>query len=146
MFVAVESDTQLITDVIKGDFGHVLGSRAEFWVSIEIGIRHVVPGRAAVPSGLIGPDIRAAILDEMRTRQTVWHGALDDFRFLERLFDLSAMPSSDSRFENAGQDVWQHCINNDDWPLDWVYSDDRFNPYTLPQESFSSSSPKCFTP
>ena len=136
VFVAVESDAQRITEVIKRDFGHVLGSGADFWVSIEIGVHRGVPGHTAVPTGVIGPEIHAAVLDEMRARQTVWHGALDDVRFLERLFDLSAMPSFDSRFENAAQDIWQHCINNDDWPSDWIYSDERFNPYTLPQEKF----------
>lgn len=136
VFLAVESDAQRIIDVIKGDLEHVLGAGVGFWVSLEIGVRRVVPGGTAVPTGLIGPDIRAAVLDEMRARQTVWYGALDDVRFLERLFDLSAMPSFDSRFENAEQDIWQHCINNDDWPLDWVYADERFNLYTLAQEKF----------
>ena len=131
VFLAVQSDAQQITDVIRRDLEHVLGSGADFSVGIEIGVRLVVPGGAGVPTGIIGPDFRAAILDEMRARRTVSYGALDDVRFLERLFDLSAMPSFDSRFESAAQDIWQHCINNDDWPLDWVYADKRFNLYTL---------------
>ena len=136
VFLDVESDAQKVTDVIEGDIKRVLGPGADFWVIVEIGVHRIVPRGAGVPTGDIGPDIRAAVLDEMRARQTVWHGALDDFRFLERLFDLSAMPSFDSRFENAAQDIWQHCINNDDWPLDWVYADERFNPYTVAQEKF----------
>ena len=136
VFLAVESDAQQITDVIRSDLERVLGPGASFWVSVEIGVRRVVPGGVGVPTGLIGRDIRAAVLDEMRARQTVWYGALDDVRFLERLFDLSAMPSFDSRYQNAAQDIHQHCVNNDDWPLDWVYSDDRFNLYTLAQQKF----------
>jgi hypothetical protein len=42
----------------------------------------------------------------------VWHGALDDTAYLQPLYDLSALPSGDPRFENAAGDIWQHRINN----------------------------------
>jgi len=136
VFLSIQSEAHRITDVIKGDIEQVLGPKAGFWVRVEIGVRRVVPSGAGVTTGFIGPDIQCAVLDEMRVRQTVWYGTLDQVRFLERLFDLSVLPSFDSRFENAAQDIWQHCINNDDWPLDWIYTDERFNLYTLPQEKF----------
>ena len=47
--------------------------------------------------------------------------------FLKRLYDLERMPSFDSRFANAEQDIWQHTVNNDDYPYCWVFEDKRFN-------------------
>ncbi len=47
--------------------------------------------------------------------------------FLGRLYDLRELPSYDQRFQTADQDIWQHCENNDDWPMDWVFADARFN-------------------
>ncbi|GAA3318862.1 AbiJ-related protein [Arthrobacter ramosus] len=55
-----------------------------------------------------------------------WAGRFDPPEFLRRLYDLAAMPSEDPRFENAELDVWQHCVNNDDWDFDWVFNDSRF--------------------
>ena len=45
------------------------------------------------------------------------------------------MPSFDSRFDTAREDIWQHCVNNDDWPLDWIFSDSRFRLYAIEQET-----------
>lgn len=36
------------------------------------------------------------------------------------------MPSNDARYENAEQDIWQHTVNNDDYPDCWVFEDERF--------------------
>ena len=54
---------------------------------------------------------------------------------ISRIYDLTTMPSRDSRYETAEGDIWQHCINNDDWPLDWIYSDPRFRLYATDQET-----------
>jgi len=44
------------------------------------------------------------------------YGKLELLDFLERTWNLSEMPSTDSRFENAAGDIWQHMVNNhDDW-------------------------------
>lgn len=42
------------------------------------------------------------------------------------MYDLGNMPSTDSRYENAEQDIWQHTVNNDDYPYCWVFEDERF--------------------
>lgn len=55
-----------------------------------------------------------------------WTGDLEETEFLNRLYDLSALPSTDSRFDNAEGDIWQHRINNNDWDDQWVFSDERF--------------------
>ncbi|MEY1591945.1 abortive infection family protein [Burkholderia sp. Bmkn7] len=71
--------------------------------------------------------VRVNILDGMRLETVAWYGQLNDVEFLSRLYDLQQLPSHDSRFKDAARDIWQHRVNNDDWDLDWVYSDDRFN-------------------
>jgi len=64
----------------------------------------------------------------MRIRELAWYGDLNDVEFLERLWDLSSLRSTDSRFKDAAGDVWQHRVNNpDDWDDDWIYADTRFD-------------------
>jgi hypothetical protein len=55
-----------------------------------------------------------------------WFGRLSEIEFLDRLYDLDALPSTDTRFENARADIIQHRYNNYDWEDDWVFSDSRF--------------------
>ena len=136
VFLAIESHSERLAEVIRANLESVLGTDAGFWVSVEIAVRHVSLHGARVQTGIIDQEVQAAILDEMRARRTVWHGALDDVSFLERIFDLTSLPSFDPRFETARDDIWQHRINNDDWLIDWVFVDDRFRLYTLPQEKF----------
>lgn len=69
---------------------------------------------------------RVNILDGLRLENVAWYGQLDDVEFLSRLFDLQQLPSTDSRFKDAAGDIWQHRYNNDDWEIDWVYTDPRF--------------------
>ena len=54
------------------------------------------------------------------------YGKLSEMDFLKRLYDLTALPSFDNRFENAEGDIWQHTINNDDYEDGWVFEDERF--------------------
>lgn len=56
--------------------------------------------------------------------------------FLSRLYELSKLPSTDRRFDDAAGDIWQHRINNDDWLDDWVFDDDRFQLENGPDEVF----------
>jgi len=79
---------------------------------------------------------RRNIVDGLRIEGVRWSGVLDDLDFLERIFDLSALPSHDNRFPNAAGDVWQHRINNDDWEDDWVYSDPRLDLVGCPTPTF----------
>ena len=71
--------------------------------------------------------IRQNILDGLKIDNIMWFGQLDDVEFLGRIYDLEALPSYDSRYSNASGDIWQHRFNNDDWDVDWVYGDSRFN-------------------
>jgi hypothetical protein len=58
------------------------------------------------------------IIDLFSIEKTHWAGSLNDLEFLERLFNLEP---SDSR------DIWKHCVDNDDWMDNWVFTDPRFN-------------------
>ena len=136
VYVPIEDKTDQISQIIDNNVTTVLGKDVGFWVSVEIGPRiEPLPGTKS-PGGTIGETTRTAALDEMRARQTVWNGALSEVDFLSRIFDLDSMPSFDSRYNTATEDIWQHCINNDDWPLDWIFSDSRFHLYTAQQETF----------
>ena len=55
-----------------------------------------------------------------------YYGRLSELEFLKRLYPLEQMPSSDPRFMNAEGDIWQHTVNNDDYPFCWIFDDDRF--------------------
>lgn len=70
---------------------------------------------------------RHNIIDTLRSEQIQWHGRLEEINFLKRLFNLSVLPSTDSRFRNAEGDIWQHRVNNYDWDDDWVYNYPAFN-------------------
>lgn len=55
-------------------------------------------------------------------QHTFWSGALPETDFLARLYPLGELPSTDSRFTTAFQDIVQHRVANDDW----VFHDRRF--------------------
>jgi hypothetical protein len=76
---------------------------------------------------------RRDILDFILSRDRPFHGRLDLMAFLKRIWDLSAMPSTDSRYSNAERDIWQHAVNFADWEdaqllldrLDLLHCDDE---------------------
>ncbi|PVH24281.1 abortive infection family protein [Sphingobacterium corticibacter] len=71
---------------------------------------------------------RRNIFDFIQAEGFWWPGRLKESDFLSRLFDLETLPSHDSRFENAADDIWQHRVNNPmDWDDNWIFSDKRFN-------------------
>lgn len=43
--------------------------------------------------------------------------------FLNTIWDLRTMPSTDSRYTNAYDDIIQHTVNNEDWELDELFID-----------------------
>lgn len=47
----------------------------------------------------------------------------DWMTFLNEIWDLRAMKSSDARYPDAYGDVIQHTVNNDDWELDELFLD-----------------------
>lgn len=63
---------------------------------------------------------------DTKTIKYCYCGRLNEIEFLKRIYKLGNMPSFDSRFQNAEEDIWQHTVNNDDYPENWVFSDERF--------------------
>src|SRR5699024_3731292 len=72
-------------------------------------------------------EIRDVLMDGMYKKEFYFYGTESEISFLERIVDLNNLPSYDSRFDNMIGDIWQHTENNDDWDLDWVFTDDRLN-------------------
>jgi hypothetical protein len=87
-------------------------------------------------SGDVSRATRQNIIDGIKLESIHWAGGLDDVDFLERLFDLKTLPSTDSRYPDAASDIWQHRINNDDWPSDWIFGDSRFKLLTCSTDVF----------
>ena len=79
---------------------------------------------------------RRNIIDGLKVDRISWMGTLEDVEFLQRLWDLEALPSHDSRYENAAGDIWQHRWNNHDWEEDWIFEDKRFDLVDGPADRF----------
>jgi hypothetical protein len=63
---------------------------------------------------------RRNIIDYLLIRKYPFYGRLDLIEFLKRIWDLSSMPSTDSRYKNAEGDIYQHIINNSDWDYSYL--------------------------
>ena len=61
---------------------------------------------------------------ELRQPECVfkYYGRKDEFCFLKRIYDFNQIPSSVGSFE---KELKQHVINNDDYPYEWVFNDER---------------------
>ncbi|MCP4633700.1 MAG: abortive infection family protein [candidate division Zixibacteria bacterium] len=72
--------------------------------------------------------IRRDILDYITVKKISWSGRLEETEFLSRLYDLESLPSySDTRCNNALQEIAIHREHFNDWPDNWVFYDERFN-------------------
>ncbi len=58
---------------------------------------------------------RRDIIDFLLEDCGVFYGRLKLMSFLERVWDLNSMPSTDRRYSNAAGDIWQHMVNNNDY-------------------------------
>lgn len=75
-------------------------------------------------------------MDFIVTSNVDWAGRLPEDDFLARLYDLTAMRSTDHRMRNAAGDIHQHRVNWCDWENDWVFYDSRFNLLRTPDDEF----------
>lgn len=64
---------------------------------------------------------RRDIIDYLILMSPSFHGRMSISDFLSRVWDLSALPSTDSRFETAKGDIWQHMENNYDWDEQYLF-------------------------
>lgn len=83
------------------------------------------------------PDLRSALLRNIVRNGFSWSGRTSFLDFYGKIFDLDTLPSGDSRYKNAHDDMWQHTVNNDDWSENDILEDARFNPLQLTNEGFS---------
>lgn len=72
-------------------------------------------------------EIRDVLMDGIYKKEFYFYGTESEISFLERIVDLNNLPSDDPRFDNMLRDIWQHTVNNDDWDLDWIFTDERLN-------------------
>jgi hypothetical protein len=88
------------------------------------------------PKRTISEITRRSIVGELQRVPGGWSGHLAEGEFLARLYDLTAKPSLDSRFDSMDGDIWQHRENNRDWPDDWVFFDERLGLLSAPDDVF----------
>ncbi len=55
-----------------------------------------------------------------------YSGRFSEIDFLDRLYHLEEMPSTDRRYKNAKGDIYCHTVSFNDWPEYWFLDDDRF--------------------
>lgn len=72
-------------------------------------------------------DIIDILIGGMQSNSFLYFGRLSEISFLNRLVNLTKLPSHDSRYNNMQEDVIQHTINNYDWGEHWVFEDSRLN-------------------
>jgi hypothetical protein len=113
-----------------------LKQRTEDWYSVSITPKIEAQPNWREADGEVSELRRRNIIDGLKIERIAWYGRVNDVEFLERLFDLKALPSFDSRFDSAAGDVWQHRINNEDMDDDWVYEDRRLNLLRGPTAKF----------
>jgi AbiJ N-terminal domain 3/Abortive infection C-terminus len=83
--------------------------------------------RMAVSRHQISSVTRRKIADSVALSKMPWAGRLEEPSFLARIYDLQKMPSTDTRYPNAFDDIYQHQVRNNDWGDGWVFTDARFN-------------------
>lgn len=79
----------------------------------------------ARPTSRITEITRRRLVDALTLTGTSWWGRLEEVPFLQRLYDLHTLPSTDERYTTAEQDIIQHRVANDDWDDNWVFGDAR---------------------
>ncbi len=84
----------------------------------------------------ISEDTRRKISDLLVVSKIWYNGNIDELDFLSRLYNLKELPSSDSRYKNAFNDINQHTVNFFDWKDDWVFYDSRFNLMNCKDEEY----------
>ncbi|MGO8251813.1 abortive infection family protein [Rhizobium ruizarguesonis] len=127
-YARLGANREALEEQIYNRLKQVLEQYTEDWFSVKI-----VPEVKPRPEWRQGANdisrvVRQDIFDSLRIDRVVWSGRLEEVEFLERLYDLTTMPSGDTRYSDAAGDIWQHRVNNpQDWNDDWIYGDARFN-------------------
>jgi len=86
-------------------------------------------------SNIISELTRRNLLEELLAQKIQVEGRLELTDFLGRIWDLEQRESTDSRFDNALYDIWQHMINNSDWDNEYLYFE-YFDLLSAPESQF----------
>ena len=54
-----------------------------------------------------------------------WNGDISEIDFLKKLCDISTIPVLDTRCRSFEEELYRHRIQNDDWPDDYFFLDER---------------------
>lgn len=65
-----------------------------------------------------------------------WYGNLSEPEFLDRIFNLHQLPTSDDRFGDMYGDIIQHRVNNDDYDDSWFITDPRLDLLNTSDDKF----------
>ena len=123
-YAQIESGRGLIEQQITDKIKPVIEPISD--VSVQIRPRLQTGSDWRSQKGSVTQITRRTIIDYFTVSGTSWSGDLDEVEFLARLYDMASLPSDDSRFNTASQDIWQHRVNSFAWQDDWIFSDRRF--------------------
>ena len=70
---------------------------------------------------------RQELIDELRLLPFPYNGKIGEVEFLESVFGVDHLPSTDYRCPTMSSDITQHRVQFKDWQDDWIYSDARLN-------------------
>lgn len=128
VYAQLGAKRELIEEQITQRLKPILDQFTSDWFSVTIAPKISPRPEWRHAKGDVSRVVRQTIIDALKIENVSWSGRLEEVEFLQRLFDVEALPSHDSRFKTASDDIWQHRVNNPtDWADDWVYDDPRFN-------------------
>ena len=115
-YVTVESRSNELESQIKQNLDIAVKQLTTEIFVVEI-VPFVVgmPGRPDLEGRPLSLRTKRAISKILEQGKSPWIGTIDPVEFLLPLFELDKLPSTDSRFKDMAGDIWQHCVNNDDW-------------------------------
>jgi hypothetical protein len=136
-YAALGSKRETLEDQINTRLKAILERFTQDWFGVKIAPKIETRSDWRHAKGDLSREVRQNIIDGLRIENVCWSGRLEEVEFLQRLYDLKALRSTDSRFKDAAGDIWQHRVNNPtDWDDDWVYSDSRFDLLDGPTDTF----------
>ena len=92
-----------------------------------------------IQANRINKETRQEIADAIISQGLAYNGKVKQADFLNRLYNLKEMPSTDYRpdYNNAYKDIHQHAdMNPGDWAEGWVFTDERLNLTHCPDEDY----------
>lgn len=125
-FARLGADREACEEQIAGRLKLVLDPISTDFVSVQICPKLSLDPDWKKDHSRITAVTRRDIADYFIVSGVSWSGDMDEADFLNRIYNMPQIPSTDGRFKTAAQDIWQHRYNNDDWPSNWVFTDQRF--------------------